>query len=83
MGEDALKRSFVAIGQVKRHGDHGPFEAEQDKVHSMIFIAEWETTRIALDEDQNCPKTAGPRVGGHGGPQPATGGRTDHEVFAT
>jgi hypothetical protein len=36
---------------LKRHGDHGPFEAEQDKVHSMIFIEEWETTRIALDED--------------------------------
>ena len=38
-------------GPMKRHGDHGPFEAEQDKVHSMIFIEEWETTRIALDED--------------------------------
>jgi hypothetical protein len=32
------KRPFATIGPVKRHGDHGPFEAEQEKVHSMIFI---------------------------------------------
>jgi len=45
------KRSFAGIGPVKRRGDHGPFEAGQDKVYSVISIEEWETTRIALDED--------------------------------